>query len=133
MNNFTLQELESGNLDALIIEAMKWNLAKDITDFHDIDCANFQSPETKHEGTGIDVTTRFQYSPFQLISLMNKKNMQTVEVYPVHIHVSTPSFCDSHLEIHFPFANLLQTHADQNTQLLTHASTFMMHVKKKEN
>jgi 2-polyprenyl-3-methyl-5-hydroxy-6-metoxy-1,4-benzoquinol methylase len=133
MNNFTLQELESGDLNALIVEAVKWNLANDIIDIRDINCANFQPPETKHEGTGIDVTTRLQYSPFQLISLMNKKNLQTIEVYPVHIHGITPSFCGSHPEIHVPFANLLQTHADHNTQLLTHASTFMMHVKKKEN
>jgi 2-polyprenyl-3-methyl-5-hydroxy-6-metoxy-1,4-benzoquinol methylase len=133
INNFTLQELECGNLDALIREAVKWNLANSITDIHDIDCANYQSPKTKHEGTGIDVSARFQYSPFQLINLMNKKNMQTIEVYPVHIHAVSPSFCNSHPEIHVPFSNLLQTYADNNTQLLTQASTFMMHVKKKEN
>jgi 2-polyprenyl-3-methyl-5-hydroxy-6-metoxy-1,4-benzoquinol methylase len=130
MNSFTLQEIESGSLEALTREAVMWTLAKDITDVQSIDCVDFQAPETKHAETGIDVVTRFQYSPLQLINLLNERNLQTIEVYPVHIHGATPTFCSSHPEIHVPFSNLLQTHADQNTQLLTNASTFMMHVKK---
>ena len=132
MNDFTLQEIESGDIDLLLREAVKWTTAKDMVTFVSTECAPLQAPETEHTKTGIDVTTRFQYSPFQLINLLQDRGLQAIEVYPVHIHGVTPSFTEKNTEIHVSIANLLQAHARHNTQLLGHASTFMLHVKKEE-
>lgn len=132
MNDFTLQEAESGGIDLLLREAVKWTTAKEMVGVVSAECAPLQAPETEHTKTGIDVTTRFQYSPFQLINLLQDRGLRAVEVYPVHIHGVTPSFKEANPEMHASIANLLQAHARHNTQLLAHASTFMLHVKKGE-
>jgi len=82
--------------------------------------------------TGIDVTTRFQYTPLQLINLLHGRGLKALEVYPVHIHGVTPSFKETNMELHSSIANLLQAYARHNTKLLSHASTFMLHVKKEQ-
>lgn len=132
MNDFTLQETESDGIDLLLREAVKWTTAKEMVGVVSAECAPLQAPETEHAKTGIDVTTRFQYSPFQLINLLQERGLRAVEVYPVHIHGVTPSFKEANTEIHASIANLLQAYARHNTQLLVHASTFMLHVKKGE-
>ena len=132
MNDFTLQETESGAIDCLLREAVRWTAAKELLQVVDADCAPMQAVDTRHTKTGVEVTTRFQYSPFQLMHLLQKRGLRPVEVYPVHIHAVTPSFKETNREIHTAIANLLQAHARHNTQLLAHASTFMLHVKKEE-
>jgi len=132
MNDFTLQETESGDIDLLLREAVKWTTAKEMVGVVSAESAPLQAPETEHTKTGIDVATRFQYSPFQLITLLQARGLRAVEVYPVHIHGVTPSFIEANPEVHTSIANLLQAHARHNTQLLANASTFMLHVKKGE-
>jgi len=132
MNDFTLQEIEAGGVDLLLREAVKWTAAKEMVEVVSAECAPLQAPETRHTKTAIDVATRFQYSPFQLINLLQDRGLRAVEVYPVHIHGVTPSFSKTNAETHVSIANLLQAYARHNTQLLAHASTFMLHVKKGE-
>ena len=130
MNDFTLQEIAAGDIDLLLRETVKWTTAQEMLKVGSAECAPLQAPETEHAKTGIDVTTRFQYSPFQLINLLQDKGLRAVEVYPVHIHGATPAFCKANMELHASIANLLQGYARHNTQLLALASTFMLHVKK---
>jgi 2-polyprenyl-3-methyl-5-hydroxy-6-metoxy-1,4-benzoquinol methylase len=130
MNDFTLLELEAGDLELLLRESVKWTTAKQMVEVVDADCAPLQAPDTSHAKTGIDVTTRFQYSPFQLIKLLQDRGLQAAEVYPVHVHSVAPAFKQTNSEIHVSTANLLQAYARYNTQLLTNASTFMLHVKR---
>lgn len=132
MNDFTLQEIISGDIDLLLREAVKWSTAKGMVGVVRAECATLQPPETTHTKTGIDVATRFQYSPFQLINLLQDRGLRPIEVYPVHIHGVTPSFKDANPEAHASIANLLQAHAKHNTQLLAQSSTFMLHVKKEK-
>lgn len=130
MNDFTLLELDAGSVDLLLREGVKWTSAKEMVEVVSAECAPLQAPETEHAKTGINVTTRFQYSPFQLINLLQDRGLRAVEMYPVHIHGVTPSFKETNTEIHASIANLLQAYARHNTQLLIHASTFMLHVQK---
>ena len=132
MNDYTLQETEFGTISVLLREAVKWATAKEMVGVVSAECAPLQAPNTEHVKTGIDVTTRFQYSPFQLITLLQDRGLRAVEVCPVHIHGVTPTFKETNGEIHASIANLLQTHARHNTKLLAYASTFMLHVKKGE-
>ena len=132
MNEFTLQEAGSGDIELLLKEAVQWTNANQMLDVVSAESAPLQAHETEHTKTGVDVTTRFQYSPLQLMTLLKNKGLQTVEVYPVHIHGVPPSFKQVHPQIHASIANLLQTHSRHGMQLLAHASTFMLHVKKGE-
>jgi len=132
MNDYTLQEVDAGAIDLLIKEAVQWTNAKTMLQVVKSECAPFQAHDTEHAKTGIEVTTRFQYTPFQLISLLQDRGFHAVEVYPVHIHGVAPSFVKMNPEVHTSISHLLQTHARHNTQLLAHASTFMLHVKRGE-
>ena len=130
INDFTLLELGAGNVELLLREGVKWTSAKEMVEVVSAECAPLQALETEHTKTGIDVTTRFQYTPFQLINLLQDRGLRAVEVYPVHIHGVTPRFKETNPEIHVSIANLLQGSVRRNTQLLMQASTFMLHVQK---
>jgi 2-polyprenyl-3-methyl-5-hydroxy-6-metoxy-1,4-benzoquinol methylase len=130
MNDYTLSEIDTKSIELLLRESVKWSTAKAMVGVVHAECAPLQAPETEHAKTGIDVRTRFQYSPFQLINLLHNKGLRAKEVYPVHIHGVPPSFKKANREVHTAIANLLQSYARGNTQLLTHASTFMLHVVK---
>ncbi len=130
MNEYTTQENNADEIELLFREAVKWTNAKELVEVISSECAQLQESGTEHANTGIDVATRFQYTPFQLINLLQERGLQVAEVYPVHIHGVTPSFSKTNPGIHLSISNLLQTYARHNTQLLAHASTFMLHVKK---
>lgn len=132
LNDFTLQEIESDSVVLLLKEAVRWTEGKDIAEVVSMECAPLQATGTEHGNTFIDVKTRYQYSPFQLINLLQARGLRPVEVYPVHIHGVPPSFKEANREIQVSIANLLQAYARHNTQLLANASTFMLHVKKAE-
>ena len=78
MNDFTLQEIEAGGFDLLLRETVKWTTAQEVLKVESAECAPLQAPETEHTKTEIDVTTRFQYSPFQLINLLQDKGLRAV-------------------------------------------------------
>ena len=130
MNQFTVQELESGGMELLMNEAVKWSEAKSPAVVVGTPCAPLQADQTEHARTGIDVATRFQYTPLQLIGVLHERGLHPVEVYPVHIHGVTPTFKAAHPEVHNSIANLLQAFAGPTTELLSHASTFMLHVQR---
>lgn len=132
MNEFTSEEIETGAADLLLRESISWSGARDLSDIDSTDCAELQAPETQHANTGIDVNTRFQYSPLQLIKLLSARRLRPVEVYPVHIHGVIPAFGRAHDDIHSAIANLLQGYGRHNLQLLSQASTFMLHVTKED-
>jgi SAM-dependent methyltransferase len=132
MNQFTLQETNGGGIDLLLKEAIKWATTDEFVKFTTDECAPLQPSDTKHETTGIHVATRFQYSPLQLINLLQEIGLQAIEVYPVHIHGVTPEFKKTNPDVHTSISNLLQTFARHNTQLLAQASSFMLHVKKEK-
>ena len=72
MNDFTLMELEAGAIE-LLLGIGEMVQAKEMLKVMSAECAPLQAPETDHAKTGIDVTTRFQYSPFQLINLLQDR------------------------------------------------------------
>lgn len=130
MNDYTRLEMRSGDIAFLFREALGWASGKEISELMALDCVPFQAPDTRHAYTDIGVATRYQYSPLQLVRLLKESGFKTVELYPVHIHGVPLAFKESNPDIHGSVANLLQTRARHNTQLLTHASTFMVHVKR---
>ena len=130
MNKFTLEEVRQESGLQLFEEAVMWNGAKDLSNLPELECAPLQPSDTEHSFTGIDVSRRFQYTPLQLIGMLREKGFEAVEVYPVHIHGATPSFQLENPATHTAVANLLQTQARGRLEFLTHASTFMLHVRK---
>ena len=91
---------------------------------------SLQKEDAKHTKTGIDVSTRFQYTPLQLIKILKQKGFEAIEIYPIHIHPFSPSFVNKYKEIHYNISNNIQSFAKNNLELIPYASSFMLHVKK---
>ncbi len=129
LNGFTLHELGGEGLHAMIKEAVMLAAGGGVAGLEGA-CAPPQEPEIRHAGTGIDVTTRFQYTPLQLIRMLKERGLAPMGLLPVHIHGVPPVFKEKHPDLHGTLSNLLQTHAHGSMELVPFASSFMLHVKR---
>ena len=130
MNSFTLQEMKDNSLEHLLIEAVAWTNSKKISNMLTIDSAAYQGSDLKHADTGIDVYTRFQYTPLQLINLLRQRGFDVIEVYPINIHCMPPLFLNDNSEINATIANLLQSISRNKSYFIPRSSSFMLHAKK---
>lgn len=130
LNAFTLQELKDDNVEGLLNEAIHLASGDRFDDISEVEIVPIQDPDQKHEKTGIGVTTRFQYTPLQLVKMLSEKGFKPVEVYPVHIHSVPPQFKQKFPELHTAVANTLQKNCRNHLELLPTSSTFMLHLKK---
>lgn len=131
-NRFTKEEIENGTLSDLGREAIKLCNATKISDLNNIAPLQFQPNLTEHPITGIPVSSRYQYTPLQLIYLMRKYGFEPVRLYPIHIHGIPPRIKDKNPKLHTAISNLLQTHAcDDSLDLIPHASSFMIWARKR--
>ena len=130
MNDYLLMELGVGAADHLLKESIALAQANDLSEVLHMPSAPLQEPDTEHAKTGIGVSTRFQYTPLQLIKILKEKGLSAEEVYPAHIHGVPPAFRQDHPETHASIANLLQNHARGGMRFLPQASSFMLHVRK---
>ncbi|KPK94706.1 MAG: hypothetical protein AMJ88_03320 [Anaerolineae bacterium SM23_ 63] len=130
MSPFTKDELKGKDVEALINEAAALASNVDIAELLAIIPASLQEPDIKLARTGVDVESRFQFTPVQLMQMLNTRDLNPVELYPIHIHGVPPTFKGKHPEVHASISNLLQTHAEQNTEFIPFSSTFMLHVQK---
>lgn len=130
LNTYTRSELIGDSLPLLMQEAIILSSTESITNLPEFTPAAWQEPETEHARTNIEVATRFQYTPFQLIKLLAGTNLTVREIYPVHIHAAPPSFKSDLPQVHTSIANLLQSYARHRQDLVPTASTFMIHAQK---
>ncbi len=130
INTYTDQELKENSINALLKEAIALGTGKDITEISKEEAAPLQDANTEHPKTAIDVRTRFQYTPVQLIRMLNDRGFKAKEVYPVHIHGVPPLFKDKYPELHVLISNLLQKYARGCMELIPFSSSFMIHVQK---
>lgn len=131
LNTFTKEEIQEGNVPTLLSEALAVATAKRISDLSRVKALPLQKAGKKHAGTGIHVATRYQFTPVQLITLLRAYGLETVELFPIHIHGAPPSFKEIYTDVHGHISNLLQTYAEGNMSLIPQSSSFMIHAKKK--
>jgi 2-polyprenyl-3-methyl-5-hydroxy-6-metoxy-1,4-benzoquinol methylase len=130
LNAYTKMELESDHTSKLIEEAIILSRAETLENLPDFKPAPWQEPETRHAQTNIEVTTRFQYTPLQLVELLRNENLLVREICPIHIHGVPPSFKSDFPQVHTSVANLLQSYARHRLDLVPTASTLMIHAQK---
>lgn len=76
------------------------------------------------------MNTRYQYTPFQLFTLLKKYGFEILNISPVHIHGITPSGKTIDPKLHTLLSNFLHTQLHLNFQLLTQSSSFMIEARK---
>ncbi|TAL81553.1 MAG: class I SAM-dependent methyltransferase [Bacteroidetes bacterium] len=131
LNKFTEEEISENNINLLLLEAIQIVKSSDIKDLIGLKTVSLQKEEREHQRTGIKVTTRYQFTPVQLINILTDEGFEPVEIFPIHIHGVLPKFKDKYPAIHGNVSNLLQSYAQSNTSLIPQSSSFMIHVKKR--
>jgi len=131
LNKFTEDEIKENMVDFLLMEAIQIIKSNDIEELVGIRTVPFQKEAKKHQQTGIKVTTRYQYTPGQLINMLKDKGFEPVEIYPIHIHGVLPEFKNKYPSIHGNISNFLQRYARENMSLIPQSSSFMIHSKKR--
>lgn len=132
LNAYTQYEINESAVEGLLEEAIVLASGEGLEDLLKRKPIAFQKTDTKHTKTGIDVTTRYQYTPLQLITLLKNNGFNATEIYPIHIHAIPLVFIDKHPEIHGSISNLLQNYGRQSPELVPYSSSFMLHVQKED-
>jgi len=130
LNKFTEEEINENTINLLLLEAIQIVKSDDIKNLFDLKTTPFQNEGKKHHLTGIEVSTRHQFTPVQLINKLNDKGFKPIEIFPIHIHSVPLMFKDEYPTIHGNISNLLQKYAKSNMSLIPYSSTFMIHAKK---
>lgn len=133
LNDYTQMEIDKGTWSKLIAEAILFNRTETMQDLlNELMCADDSLPSfERHPLTGVKVTTRYQYTPCQLVRLLAENGLTSVELAPVHYHGAPPKFARTNAEVHVQIANLINDFAEGNHCLIPFASTFMLHAVKK--
>ena len=130
LNTFTEDEINENDVNLMLLEAIQIVKSNDIKNLIGLKTAPIQKDEKKHKQTGVEVTTRYQFTPVQLINRLKDKGFEPIEIIPIHIHGVLPKFKDKYPAIHGNISNLLQMYAQSNMDLIPQSSSFMIHVKK---
>lgn len=130
LNSFTQMELQTADIEALLTEAMLLVSGGPLENLFGKIIAAPQKADTEHARTGIEVTTRFQYTPLQVAEKLHKKGYSIAEIYPIHIHCAPPAFKDLYPDVHAATSHLMQNYARKCTALVPAASSFMLHALK---
>jgi 2-polyprenyl-3-methyl-5-hydroxy-6-metoxy-1,4-benzoquinol methylase len=130
LNSYTSAEIDQENISLLLKEAIALATGTDFAQLLNLETAPLQDVNTQHAHTGIDVTTRYQFTPVQLMKLLQVKGLEIKQIYPIHIHGVSSSFKQQQPQLHTGIANLLQTYAGDHTSLVPQASSFMLHAQR---
>jgi SAM-dependent methyltransferase len=129
-NDFTEVELREGTYEALAREAIAVAGGADIQALAQLDTAPWPEQGRVYTRTGVDVASRYQYTPAQLVHLLKERGYAPSRIGAAHVHPATPAFKDAHREVHARISEFLQDYAWEDVRLVPHASTFMIQAEK---
>lgn len=130
LNDFTQNEIKEVMVKSLLLESIALVKGLSIKELTNIEPIPLPKVNQKQLNSGIDVSVRYQYTPVQLIKILKHKKFKPTHICPLHIHGVVPQFKNRYPAIHANISNFLQPYAQDNTSLLPHASSFMIHAKK---
>ena len=125
LNNFSKNEIKNNkNLKLLFEESIK--LANyNLKDFAKLKKTMSFNKIFKQEKTTINVNTRYQFTPSQLINLLNKFRFQTLDLYPINYHPVIPiNFNINSNEVRLISNQLIKIFPKIN--MIPNSSTFMI-------
>lgn len=130
-NEYTVDEMKMQNLNSLIEECLYFNSGKNLKNILKIKKrSKLRNNIQKHSKTGINVETRFQYTPFQLREKLENIHFKIFDISPIHIHIFTTETRKIYPELHNQVSNYIQNQK-QIIGLIPQSSSFMIAAKKK--
>jgi 2-polyprenyl-3-methyl-5-hydroxy-6-metoxy-1,4-benzoquinol methylase len=133
-NNYTKAEIELGEINNLLDECIAFNNAANLSELRNLKSKLTKNlhhhEQTKDKYASIAVDTRYQYSPSQIINLLQENNFNVMDLYPVHIHGITTGAKKVKPDIHTILSYYLLDQKDIHLQLIPQSSSFMICAKK---
>ena len=130
MNQFTNIEKELGTLDSLIEEAVAFHTSESQEEA--IECirnlkAEYVQPDT-HPLTGIGVDTRYQFTPSDLASKIERAGFSVTSVFPVHFHPFPVNVMENSevFTIHKEVARFASDKMITNHRLVPYSSSYVI-------
>ena len=108
LNEYTKEEIYTGNIELLLQEVIEIIEYKNVKEL--LPLVSLQDENKHHVETGIEVSTRYQFTPAQLIHKGKEKGFEAVEIFPIHIH--------------------LLKYVEKDKTLIPFSSSFMINFKK---
>ncbi len=134
LNEFTELESALGTIDKLILEGRIIQSAKTqdealkkLTSLKYI----YEQPKV-HPSTGINVDTRYQFSPADIITRLSKHNLIASCIYPVNYHALPITLMEDEKvkKIHTQFAKYASDNWISFHNLIPYSSSFVIEAKK---
>jgi len=128
LNRFTSLELEAGTTHTLLEEAVQIATCDAANlSFDKLATASSNLNTTQnHPFTGIDVSTRHQYAPGQLATILYKAGYTPKSIYPVNFHAFPPTIIPKTADLHVSIANAAFNELSDNFATIPLSSTFIM-------
>ncbi len=132
LNRYTKDELKKNSLNSLIKECIIFNSGKNLKFIlKNKKRLEIKTNLKKHSKTGINVETRFQYTPFQIIDKLEKNSFKPFDITPIHIHILSTESRKTYTNLHNEVSNFLQNQKNSNIDLIPQSSSFMISARKK--
>ena len=134
-NEYTEIERRLGAIDELITESSIALSAHDITEFLEklrsyVGSSSIVQNET-HPITGIDVETRFQFTPSDLLHKVEKAGFEVTNIYPVNYHAFNPVIVDDKIyELRRQISEMISSEFQGDFRYLPNSSSYVMEAKK---
>jgi 2-polyprenyl-3-methyl-5-hydroxy-6-metoxy-1,4-benzoquinol methylase len=125
LNDYTRLEAANGAVGAMLEEALAIAGAATWADAVAAlrGCTSALPEVDSHPLTGVDVATRHQYTPAELVARCEGSGFEVVKLRPIHYHAAPPVFARRHPEVHMAAAELCQESAAGEPALLRPRST----------
>ena len=127
LNEYSNKEIHKKTFKKFYLESI--NLAKShLNNFLKSKKINFEDAQLKQPKTSINVDKRHQFSPSQLINLLERYNFKIIEISPINCHPVIPKIYNSNIN-YKKISNFISL--DKNKLgLIPFASSFMIAAKK---
>ncbi|HSG73414.1 MAG TPA: methyltransferase domain-containing protein, partial [Planctomycetaceae bacterium] len=89
----------------------------------------YRHPDS-HPRTEIGVETRYQYSPAEILQIVEDKGFEAIKFYPVHYHAMPAILKGKYLPLHSEFSRYVDEYCFDDFQLLPSSSSFVAELRK---
>ena len=134
-NEFTEIEGRLGAIDELITESSIAFSVNDTTEFLDklrsyVGSSSLVQNET-HPITGIDVETRFQFTPSDLLHKVERAGFEVTNIYPINYHAFNPIIVDDEVSVlRNQISEMISSESQTDFRYLPNSSSYVMEAKK---
>lgn len=129
LNKFSLNEIKKKTFNKFYEESIALNNLK-FNDFIKLKKNSFEEVPFKQPKTGINVDKRHQFSPLQIVDILNRVGFKVIDIHPINYHPVPPIKYSKEKNFKL-FSNFIYKFKDNNKlPYIPFASSFMVTARK---